>query len=77
MQAAVGLDRRIGPEHLTVSEERGFGGACLPKDLDGLIAAARSVGYEPTVLAEIAGFNRRIRGEESNARGVRSARIAS
>jgi UDPglucose 6-dehydrogenase len=63
IQGAVGLDRRIGPEHLTVSPERGFGGACLPKDLDGLIAAARQSGYSAPVLDEIASFNRAIRDE--------------
>lgn len=65
VQAAVGLDRRIGPDHLTVTAERGFGGGCFPKDLDGLIAAAREAGYAPTVLQEIAVFNRRIRAEAS------------
>jgi UDPglucose 6-dehydrogenase len=63
VQPGVGLDRRIGPDHLTVSAERGFGGSCLPKDLDGLIAAARSAGYDPTILEEIAASNRRIRHE--------------
>jgi UDPglucose 6-dehydrogenase len=65
VQAAVGLDRRIGPDHLTVTAERGFGGGCFPKDMDGLIAAAREAGYAPTVLQEIAAFNRRIRAEVS------------
>jgi UDPglucose 6-dehydrogenase len=64
IQGAVGLDRRIGPDHLTVTATRGFAGGCLPKDLDGFIAAARTNGYEPRVLAEIAAFNRRIRGED-------------
>jgi UDPglucose 6-dehydrogenase len=64
VQGAVGLDRRIGPDHLTVTAERGFGGGCLPKDLDGLIAAARANAYEPVVLAAIASFNRRVRGED-------------
>lgn len=63
VQAVVGLDRRIGPDHLTVTAERGFGGECLPKDLAGLIAASRDSGYEPTLLGEIAAFNRRIRPE--------------
>lgn len=62
VQSAVGLDRRIGPDHLTVTPERGFGGGCLPKDLDGLIAASRGAGHTPTVLREIAAFNRRLRG---------------
>ena len=63
VQAAVGLDRRIGPDHLTVSERRGFGGACLPKDLDGLIAAARGAGRTPELLTAIAEYNRSIRVE--------------
>ena len=41
IQSAVGLDRRVGLDHLTVTTDRGFGGGCLPKDLDGLIAASR------------------------------------
>jgi UDPglucose 6-dehydrogenase len=61
IQGVVGLDRRIGPDHLTVSAERGFGGMCLPKDLDALIAASRAGGYGPPILEEIARFNREIR----------------
>jgi len=61
VQAVVGLDRRIGPGHLTVTSERGFGGECLPKDLDGLVATSRDAGYEPSLLAEIAALNRRVR----------------
>lgn len=68
VQAVVGLDRRIGPEHLTVTAERGFGGECLPKDLDGLIAAAGGSGYEAALLDQIAAFNRRIRPETSDRR---------
>lgn len=67
VKAVVGLDRRIGPDHLAISEERGFGGECLPKDLDGLIAASRDLGHEATLLAAIADFNRRIRGEAPRA----------
>jgi UDPglucose 6-dehydrogenase len=64
VQAGVGLDRRIGPDHLTLAPERGFGGSCLPKDLDGLIAASRQLGYEAPVLRAIADFNRAIRKVE-------------
>jgi UDPglucose 6-dehydrogenase len=63
IQGVVGLDRRIGPDHLTVTPERGFGGACLPKDLDGLIGAARRAGYPPTLLEALAAFNRHLRDE--------------
>jgi UDPglucose 6-dehydrogenase len=75
VQAGVGLDRRIGPDHLTVTAERGFGGACLPKDLEGLIAAARDATYDPALLVEIAGFNRRIR-EEARRSLERSSAVA-
>ena len=63
VKSSVGLDRRIGPDHLDVTGERGFGGPCLPKDLDGLIHASRQAGYEPSVLDHVAAFNRSIRGE--------------
>jgi UDPglucose 6-dehydrogenase len=63
IQGVVGLDRRIGPDHLTITPERGFGGACLPKDLDGLIGSARRAGYVPTLLQELATFNHRVRRE--------------
>lgn len=61
VQAAVGLDRRIGVDHLTVTPERGFGGGCFPKDLDGLIAAARHAGYEASLLSTLSDFNDRVR----------------
>lgn len=63
IKAVVGLDRRIGPDHLSVTAQRGFGGTCLPKDLDGLIAAARSAGCAPYLLQAIADFNRRVRAD--------------
>jgi UDPglucose 6-dehydrogenase len=61
IQSVVGLDRRIGPDHLTVTPERGFGGTCLPKDLDGLIAAARQTDHRPSLLEGLAKFNSGIR----------------
>ena len=61
VQGVVGLDTRIGSSHLTVTPEGGFGGACLPKDLDGLIAAAEEAGYDAEFLRAIAAFNRRVR----------------
>jgi nucleotide sugar dehydrogenase len=55
----VGLDRRIGPAHLSAG--LGWGGSCLGKDLGGLIDAARAGGYEPRLLAQAAGVNDRQR----------------
>jgi UDPglucose 6-dehydrogenase len=61
VKSVVALDRRIGRDHLTVTADRGFGGSCLPKDLDGLIAAAEAVGYSPVLLEAVANFNRHVR----------------
>lgn len=61
VQALVGLDRRIGPDHITVTVERGFGGVCLPKDLAAAIAAARKKGVEPSLLTCLEEYNRKIR----------------
>jgi len=69
IQSAVGMDRRIGPKHLAVSSERGFGGGCLPKDLDGIVAAAGAHGYEAPLLSFIATFNRHIRGQDEVVKG--------
>jgi UDPglucose 6-dehydrogenase len=61
VQPAVGLDHRIGNTHLNVTPERGFGGGCLPKDMDGLIAASAAAGHAPALLSAVVEFNRRVR----------------
>jgi UDP-glucose 6-dehydrogenase len=38
---------------LAFPESPGFGGACLPKDLAGLVTAAEAVGYHPGFLAQV------------------------
>lgn len=56
------LDPRIGRSHTWVLEgKRGFGGKCLPKDLDAIIKTAESVSYEPDLLREILRSNDRFR----------------
>ena len=54
---AIGLDDRIGERFLRSGV--GWGGSCFPKDTDALRAAARSVGYEPTLLDAIVDVNDR------------------
>jgi UDPglucose 6-dehydrogenase len=39
----------------------GFGGACLPKDINALVYAVRERGYTPTLLQEIIRFNSEVR----------------
>lgn len=55
-------DPRIGRSHTCVTEERGFGGACLPKDLDALIAAMAPLG-RASLLEAVAAYNRTIKGK--------------
>jgi UDPglucose 6-dehydrogenase len=61
VKRAVALDRRIGPSHLEVTTERGFGGKCFPKDLGALIGRCRELKVDCRVLEEIHAYNLRIR----------------
>lgn len=45
---AIGLDDRIGERFLRSGV--GWGGSCFPKDTAALVAAARDVDYEPSLL---------------------------
>ena len=44
----VGLDRRIGPGHLSAGI--GYGGGCFPKDVASFMHLARSIGYDFKIL---------------------------
>jgi UDPglucose 6-dehydrogenase len=60
------LDPRVGRSHTFVfPSDRGFGGGCLPKDLQAVISAARSAGHEPTLLEQVLATNRRLRQGEA------------
>ncbi|MFC6837737.1 UDP-glucose 6-dehydrogenase AglM [Halomarina ordinaria] len=52
---AIGLDDRISEQFLRSGV--GWGGSCFPKDTDALRAAARTSGYEPTLLDAVVGVN--------------------
>jgi UDPglucose 6-dehydrogenase len=53
---ALGLDPRIGPAFLQAG--LGFGGACLPKDVESLIQTAAALGYDFKLLRSVAEINR-------------------
>jgi len=53
----MGLDKRISPLFLRAGA--GYGGPCLPKDLDALISFARSRGCEPVLLEAVQEVNKR------------------
>lgn len=48
----VGADPRIGKSHTTVTEERGFGGHCFPKDTNAILATARRYGAKLSLIRE-------------------------
>ena len=43
-------------------EQRGFGGKCLPKDLNAIIKAAQQAGYSPEFVSAILINNDRVKG---------------
>jgi len=53
---AMGLDQRIGPMFLQAG--LGYGGSCLPKDLNAMLAFCRSLSYRSKLLEEVAQVNR-------------------
>ena len=48
---AIGLDPRIGNQFLNAGP--GFGGSCLPKDLNALISFSTKLGYKNTFLKAV------------------------
>lgn len=50
-------DTRVGSSHTVVTQERGFRGRCLPKDLSALVSAMRPLGGAP-LLEAILSYNR-------------------
>jgi len=60
----VSNDTRIGASHTMVpgpDGERGWGGACFPKDTEAFTQWARTVEHPVTILEEAINYNRRIR----------------
>ena len=55
------MDPRIGDSHSFISEERGFGGHCFPKDTQALIRTAQRDNVELSLLQEALEYNKRIR----------------
>jgi UDPglucose 6-dehydrogenase len=56
------LDPRIGTSHSAVfPDARGFGGKCLPKDVNAIISAAAEAGYKAQLLEEVLAANDRVR----------------
>jgi UDPglucose 6-dehydrogenase len=58
---AITQDPRIGDSHSTISQERGFGGHCFPKDLKATVTSAHKYNTRLTLLEETLNYNESIR----------------
>jgi UDPglucose 6-dehydrogenase len=54
------LDDRIGSSHTTITEERGFGGHCFPKDTAAIVETAKQFDYDFSILREAIEYNARL-----------------
>ena len=54
-------DQRIGNSHTEVTDERGFGGHCFPKDTEALVYSALHNGCSLSLVQEAIRYNKNIR----------------
>jgi UDPglucose 6-dehydrogenase len=52
----IGMDKRIGKEFLYAGI--GYGGSCFPKDVDGFVDIADTLGYDFTLLKDVQQINK-------------------
>jgi len=55
------MDERIGDSHTFITDDRGFGGHCFPKDTNALIRTAQRNNVELSILQEAIKYNNLIR----------------
>tara|TARA_R110000851_G_scaffold2549_1_gene10376 strand:+ start:319 stop:1071 length:753 start_codon:yes stop_codon:yes gene_type:complete len=60
----VGADDRIGHSHTQITDERGFGGHCFPKDVKALITSAKAYGCSLSLLEEASNYNNKVRKDQ-------------
>lgn len=65
-------DPRMGRSHSMVTEERGYGGRCLPKDMSAMIEFCRAMGDSATLLEAVSEFNQAVRSDAKRTAGVTS-----
>ena len=53
----VGADTRIGSSHTQVTNERGFGGHCFPKDTSAILKTAENINVDLSVIKEAVSYN--------------------
>lgn len=66
----LGQRSQIGRNHTEVTEERGWGGHCFPKDTAALVKIADQYNYDISILKSAIEYNNKIRsegGQDGNA----------
>ena len=63
------MDERIGSSHTKVTEERGFGGYCFPKDTKAIIATSDLALYDLSILVEAIRYNDTVRKDTNSNNG--------
>jgi len=53
----IATDERIGQSHLEVTQERGFGGHCFPKDTNALVHSGVKQGVDLSILKSAIDYN--------------------
>jgi UDPglucose 6-dehydrogenase len=74
----IGMDPRISPLFLNAGP--GFGGSCLPKDLQALITYSKNIGYSPKLLETVQDCNNQqvdsiIKLLKKNVKNLRNKKI--
>lgn len=59
--AVVGTDPRIGMSHTTITQERGFGGHCFPKDTSAIVKTAQRNNVELSIIEQAIKYNNAVR----------------
>tara|TARA_B100001094_G_scaffold333364_1_gene411112 strand:- start:4255 stop:5010 length:756 start_codon:yes stop_codon:yes gene_type:complete len=57
-------DKRIGGGHSLITDERGFGGHCFPKDTNAISETAKLYGSELTIIDEAIYYNKIIKSRK-------------
>ena len=57
----VTMDDRIGTSHSKITEERGYGGHCFPKDMNAIKTSARYNKVDLSLIEQAIDYNKKIR----------------
>ena len=55
------MDNRIGNSHMEITDQRGFGGHCFPKDTSALVVTGQRGNVDLSILKEAINYNKSIR----------------